>query len=83
MYHNNTLIEKFAQATLDSMGPPEQPEDLPSAMKWHKTREDSEIETGDSRETQMSGVVVNQLPAKNKLNDRLKKLIEFFHAIGQ
>lgn len=72
---------KVSQVGLDILGPPPSGVDeMPSATRWLKTTEESEIETGNPENTQMNGVMVNQIPVKTKLDDRMVRLLELFYA---
>jgi len=64
--------QSIAQANLDDLGPPPDRTDLPLAMKFMQTGDDSKLATGDPDTAQHQGVMNNKIPAKKPSETKIQ-----------
>jgi len=69
-------MKKQSQADMDSLGPPESPEDIPGLMQgMFITQDESGIQTGDPSKNQAHGVLANPVPKSIKERTEIFKKI--------
>lgn len=69
--------------TLDELGPPQEQKDVPIAVKWTPSGEDTKIQTGDKMTSQQQGMMVNKMPKNQPEDDEETKAKETAKGISE